>query len=94
MLQRIARAPHSNVFRPTYRQRPIAAPFNLCAKPFGVIDREAPLAIAIVNGSSLLCIHDADVFLMPLRIDDIQAAGEPGRWYPYAAGSFGAELML
>jgi hypothetical protein len=91
--QRAASAPHPNVFRPTYRHRPIAMPFNLCAKPFGVID-DAPLAIAIVNGSQLLCVDGSDVFLMPLRIDDIRAVGEPQRWYPYAAGSFGAELML
>ncbi|MEA2568167.1 MAG: hypothetical protein QOI24_168 [Acidobacteriota bacterium] len=91
--QRAAAAPHPNVFRPTYRQRPIAMPFNLRAKPFGVME-DAPLAIAIVNGSQLLCVDGSDVFLMPLRIDDIRAVGEPQRWYPYAAGSFGAEMLL
>ena len=92
--QRSALAPHPNVFRPTYRHRPVAMPFNLRAKPFGVVDAALPLAIALVNGASLICINDAEVFLMPLRIGDIRAAGEPERWYPYAAGSFGAELML
>ncbi|MCU1231730.1 MAG: hypothetical protein JWO97_4614 [Acidobacteria bacterium] len=91
--KRDATAPHPNVFRPTYRQRPIAMPFNLRAKPFGTIE-DAPLAIAIVNGSQLLCVDGSAIFLMPLRIDDIRAVGEPQRWYPHAAGSFGAELML
>ena len=92
--RRAAKPPHPNVFRPTYRQRPIAIPFNLAAKPFSVIDETAPVAIAIVNGTQLLCINDEDAFLTPLRLDRITAVGEPGRWYPFAAGSFGAWMML
>jgi len=92
--KRDAKPPPPNVFRPTYRQRPIAMPFNLAAKPFGVIDETAPLAIAIVNGAQLLCINDDDAFLTPLKLSRITAVSDPVRWYPYAAGSFGAWMML
>lgn len=81
-----------NVYRPSYRVRPVPAWFNLRAIPFGVIDREAPEAIARLD-DGLLVIHDGRAFVARPRID-IKAVGESERWYPYAAGSFGAEAMI
>lgn len=89
-----ATTPHPNVYRPTYRVRPVAMPFHLRAVPFGAIDDAAPRALAIVNAASLLCVDGRGAFVMPLPIARVAAAGEPLRWYPYGAGSFGAEMML
>ena len=80
-----------NWYRPSYRVRPQRMWFHLRAKPFGVIDREAPEAIALVGPRRAL-LDDGRV--VDLRLQEIAAVGEPALWYPYGAGSFGAELML
>jgi len=82
-----------NVFRPSYRIPPVAAWLNLRAIPFGAIDRDAPEAIARLD-DGLLVVDGARTFRMQLDRIDIRAVGESERWYPYAAGSFGAEAML
>lgn len=81
-----------NVYRPSYRVRPVPAWFNLRAIPFGVIDRDAPEAIARLD-DGLLVIENGRAFVARPPID-IKAVGESERWYPYAAGSFGAEAMI
>jgi hypothetical protein len=80
-----------NWYRPSYRIRPLPAPFHLRARPFGMIDGEAPEAIALVGARRVLL---EDGSLVPIRLDRVHAAGDPNVWYPYGAGSFGAELML
>lgn len=80
-----------NWFRPSYRVRPRRMPFHLRAKPFGTVDRDAPEAIALLGAQRLLLEDGRVVSVDP---GNILAAGEPGRWYPHGAGSFGAELML
>jgi hypothetical protein len=89
-----------NWFRPGYSVRPVRAWLNIRALPFGRIDAAAPLAIALlepVHGTALrvLCVDGTAVFPVTIDASHISAVSpaEPV-WYPYAAGSFGAEIML
>ena len=92
--------PPPNWYRPGYTVRPVQAWLNIRALPFGSIDKNAPLAVTLlapVEGTMLrvLCIDGDDVFPATLDAGRIAAVSrdEPV-WYPYAAGSFGAEMML
>jgi hypothetical protein len=92
--------PPPNWYRPGYAVRPVRAWLNIRALPFGSIDRTAPLGIALlapVHGTSLnvLCVDGDDVFPTIVDAGHIAAVSrdEPV-WYPYAAGSFGTEMML
>jgi hypothetical protein len=89
-----------NWYRPSYSIRPRRAWLNLRPLPFGTIDESAPIAVALlapVTGTSfrVLCVDGDDVFPAELNADRVAAvsSGEPV-WYPYAAGSFGVEMML
>jgi hypothetical protein len=89
-----------NWYRPSYSIRPRRAWLNLRPLPFGTIDENAPVAVALlapIVGTSLevLCIDGDDVFPAELSAERVAAvsADEPV-WYPYAAGSFGVEMML
>jgi hypothetical protein len=89
-----------NWYRPSYAVRPVRAWLNLRALPFGSVDKSAPLAVALlapVEGTILrvLCVDGDDVFPAMLDASRIAAISrdEP-IWYPYAAGSFGVEMML
>jgi len=92
--------PPPNWYRPGYTVRPIRAWLNLRALPFGRVDKSAPLAVALlapVDGTMLrvLCVDGEDVF--PATVDATRIAavsGDAPVWYPYAAGSFGVEMML
>ena len=68
--------------------------------PAADIDPDAPLGIALlepVHGTMLrvLCVDGDAVFPTTVDASHIAAVSrtEPV-WYPYAAGSFGAEMML
>lgn len=82
-----------NVYRPSYRIPPIPAWFNVRAIPFGTIDRNAPVAIARLD-DGLLVIDDGRAFHARVDRIEVTAVGEAERWYPYAAGAFGADAML
>jgi hypothetical protein len=89
-----------NWYRPGYAVRPVRAWLNIRALPFGRIDPDAPLGIALlepIHGTTVrvLCVDGDDVFPTTLDASHIAAVSraEPV-WYPYAAGSFGAEMML
>jgi hypothetical protein len=92
--------PPPNWYRPGYAVRPVRAWLNIRALPFGRIDQRAPLAVALlapVEGTALrvLCVDGEDVF--PATVDATHIAavsGDEPVWYPYAAGSFGVEMML
>jgi hypothetical protein len=92
--------PPPNWYRPGYAVRPVRAWMNMRALPFGRIDPSVPLAIALlapVDGTSLrvLCVDGDDVF--PATVDAAHIAAvsrDAPVWYPYAAGSFGVEMML
>jgi hypothetical protein len=89
-----------NWYRPGYAVRPVRAWMNLRALPFGRIDPSAPIGIALlepVHGTALrvLCVDDDDVF--PITVDASHVAAVSRAqpvWYPFAAGSFGVEMML
>ncbi|HEV7485208.1 MAG TPA: hypothetical protein VGQ65_05960 [Thermoanaerobaculia bacterium] len=89
-----------NWYRPGYAVRPVHAWLNIRALPFGRVDPDAPLGIALlepVHGTTLriLCVDGADVFPTTIDASHIAAVSRAEAvWYPYAAGSFGAEMML
>ena len=88
-----------NWFRPSYRARPLRAWFHLLAVAKGAIDRTAPNAIALLapihdRTLRLLCVDGDEVFAATVVLDAIGAVVPTGRWYPFGAGCFGAEMML
>ena len=95
-----ARAPWPNVYRPSYRVRPVRMPLNVridCDET--EIDADLPRALALlapVHGRTLrVLVEDKQrVYPATVVVDGIRAAGAERIWYPYGGGSFGAELML
>jgi hypothetical protein len=89
-----------NWYRPSYRIRPVRMPHNLrleCAVT--EIDEARPRAIALlapVDGLTLrVLVEDGpSVFPCTVRVTRIDAVSNERTWYPYGAGSFGAEMML
>lgn len=95
-----SRGPWPNWYRPSYRVRPVRAPFSLRAtcdvKDTG---EDLPRAIALLAPVErltleVLCIHGGEVYPATVRVARIDAVSDLARWYPYGAGSFGAEMML
>jgi hypothetical protein len=92
--------PPPNWYRPGYAIRPVRAWLNIRALPFGRIDRDAPIGIALlepVHGTTLrvLCVDGDVVFPTTIDASHIAAVSDAAAvWYPYAAGSFGVEMML
>lgn len=89
-----------NWYRPSYRIRPVRVPHNLRIEcDVTEIDRDRPIAVALlapVEGLVLRVLVDDGVRPFPatVRITRIDAVAEERVWYPYGAGSFGAEMML
>jgi hypothetical protein len=93
-----------NFYRPSYRMRPVRMPHNLRLEcSVTEIDRERPIAVALlapVTGLVLRVLVDDGVRAFPatVRVTRIDAVSDvdsgSSEWYPYGAGSFGAELML
>jgi hypothetical protein len=87
-------------YRPSYRMRPVRTKMNVRLEhPVTGIDRELPEAIALlrsVDGPALrVLMQDGDdVYPAEVRVGKIRAIGTDRAFYPYAAGSFGAEMML
>ena len=92
--------PWPNVFRPSYRYRPVRMPLNLRLEcEVDLIDRNLPEAIALLAPVSglLLRVLIADrrrVYPATIRISRIDAVAANRTWYPYGAGAFGSEIML
>jgi hypothetical protein len=89
-----------NWYRPSYRIRPVKAPLNLRLE-CGVteLDPSRPIAIALlapVTGLTLrVLVEDgARAYPVTVRVTRIDAVSNQRTWYPYGAGSFGAEMML
>lgn len=97
---RIAGAPLPNVFRPSYRMRPVRMPLNLRLEcDVDAIDPDVPEAVALlapVAGLTLrvLVADGRSVYPATIRVIRIDAAGRDRGWYPYGGGSFGSEIML
>jgi hypothetical protein len=89
-----------NWYRPSYRARPVRAPFSLRASCDATeVSEDLPRAIALLAPierltMSVLCVRGATVFPATVRVVRIDAVSDAVRWYPYGAGSFGAEMML
>jgi len=89
-----------NRYRPSYAIRPVPAWHNVLAFPFGRIDDSAPLAVGLLSrahGSELhvLCVDIDEIFSTTITAPVVTAVSdEEPSWYPYAAGSFGAVMML
>lgn len=95
-----ARRDWPNWYRPSYRVRPVRVPLNLRLECDVVeIDPDRPVAVALlapVDGLTMRVLVDDHRRLQPatVRLTRIDAVGPSGAWYPYGAGSFGAEMML
>jgi len=89
-----------NWYRPSYRVRPVRAPLNLRLEcEVTVIDAGRPVAVALlapVRGLLFRALVDDGVRAWPaaVRLTRIDAVAAERIWYPYGAGSFGAEMML
>lgn len=98
--QGIAAPPFPNWYRPSYRVRPVRMPLNLLLKSsVEHVRDDIPIAIALLappDGLTLrlLCADGRDVYPATVRVTRIESADEKVRWYPYGAGSFGAEMVL
>lgn len=98
--QRLSAPPWPNWYRPSYRVRPVRTPLNIrAAQTEAEVDRTLPAAIAIMapveERLARVLIEDGDaVYPAAVRIERIMAAGPAGEWFPYAAGTYGAEIML
>ena len=68
-----------NFYRPSYRVRPVRRWMNVRAIPFGTIE-PAPIAIALLDAPLPTALVDdgGRVFVTPLRVDRVTAAGEGG----------------
>lgn len=83
-----------NVYRPSYRVRPVAAWLNVRAVPFGLITRHTPEAIAIIDAPrpTFLVQDGRRVFVAEHDLAP-SAVGPTEGWYPFGAGAFGAEVI-
>lgn len=72
--------PPPNLYRPSYRVRPVPAWLNLRALPFGTFDTGAPEAIALVDAPLPRALVDdgGRIFVAPLRLDRVTAVSERG----------------
>lgn len=97
---RLGSPPWPNWYRPSYRVRPVRAPHNLRLDcDVQQIDLDLPEAVALlapVDGLTMrvLCVDGQTVYPAAIRITRIEAVGAPTKWYPYGAGSFGAETGI
>jgi hypothetical protein len=87
-------------YRPSYRMRPVRMPFNLSLEhDVTAIDEELPRAVALLAPASGLTLRvlieeRQAVYPATVSVAKIEAVARERVWYPYGAGSFGAEMML
>ena len=89
-----------NVYRPSYRVRPVRMPLDLrieCAETR--VGEDLPRAVALlapVSGLTMrVLIEDGRrVFPASVTVSRIRAVAAERTWYPYGGGSFGAAMML
>lgn len=99
-----AAGPWPNVYRPSYRVRPMRMPLQLRLEcDVTAIDRDRPMAVALLGPVSVtaggLFLHvlvddGRRAFPSTVRVARIDAVSDRRTWYPYGGGSFGAEMML
>lgn len=89
-----------NWYRPSYRMRPVRLPLNVEARTAAALtrggDARAVALLAPAQGPLLRVLLDdgSRVFPAVIRIGRIAAVSPGAVWYPYGAGSFGAEMVL
>jgi hypothetical protein len=88
-----------NWWRPSYRVRPVRVPMNLRATCDVTILDDTPIAVALlapVHDLTLRVLVDDGIRSWPatVRVSRIDAIAGSAHFYPYGAGSFGAEMML
>jgi hypothetical protein len=89
-----------NWHRPSYRVAPQRAPFNLRAEGVSeVVEPGLPCAVTLLAppaGLTLRVLVDDGSKAWPATVEvrSIRALASSSDWYPYGAGSFGAEMML
>ena len=89
-----------NAYRPSYRAPPIRIPHNIRLEhEVSDIDPDLPRGIALLGpigeGTVRVLVVDGErVYPATISFTEIKAVGREREWYPYDAGSFGAELML
>lgn len=94
------REPWPNWYRPSYRVRPIRMPLNLRLRhKETAIDPDLPRAVALLappDGLTVRVLIEERTRVYPsmVHVGKIEAVSENVIWYPYAGGSFGAEMML
>jgi hypothetical protein len=94
-----ATGPWPNVYRPSYRVRPVRMPLQLRLEcDVTEIERDRPVAVALlapVTSVLRVLIDDGDrAYPSTVRVARIDAVSNERVWYPYGGGSFGAEMML
>ena len=89
-----------NWYRPSYRIRPVQTKLNVRLEhDVTEIDRDLPEAIALLRPAGGLTVRvlieeRQRVYPAEVRIGRIAAVAEERTFYPYGAGSFGAEMMF
>lgn len=89
-----------NWYRPSYRMRPVRLPLNLRARGSEVLRAsDQPRAVALlapVHGPQVQVLIDDAGSVYPARIavTAVRGVAAEAVWYPYGAGSFGAEMVL
>lgn len=95
-----ARGEWPNWYRPSYRVRPARMPFNVRVEcDVTEIESDRPVAVALLaplDGLTMRVLIDDGRLAYPatVRVTRIDAVARERTWYPYGAGSFGAEMML
>jgi len=93
--QKLTAPPWPNWWRPSYRTRPVRMPLHIRAAGHGEMEN-APRAVALLApvAGNVLRVLSEDGDVMRVAVHEVFAVRNTGRWYPYAAGSFGAELLI
>jgi hypothetical protein len=87
-------------YRPSYRVRPEILPFDLrLVCDVTEIEADQPIAEALLEPATshelaVLVREGARAYPARIRVTRIDAVSDQRVWYPYGAGSFGAEMML
>ncbi|HVR37909.1 MAG TPA: hypothetical protein VMU84_02360 [Thermoanaerobaculia bacterium] len=85
----------ANWYRPSYRVRPMRMPMNVRAHATQTqIDRDLPVAVAVLEPPYVLIDDHGAAYPAKLNVTRIEAVDDRITFYPYAAGSFGAEMMF
>ncbi len=90
----------ASFYRPSYRVRPVRMLFNLALDHAQTaIDEDLPRAVALLAPATgieirVLIEDKTRVYASAVRVAKIEAVATSRVWYPYGAGSFGAEMML